>query len=51
RTGKLHSESNSAQTTPSRVSLGGGSSRVSLDKGIVKGTEILTEVQHFELKH
>ncbi|WJX90794.1 hypothetical protein P8452_72654 [Trifolium repens] len=55
RTGKLHSESNSAQSTParnsSRVSLGGGSSRVSLGKGIVKGTEILTEVQHFELKH
>ncbi|CAJ2650140.1 kinesin-like protein KIN-12C isoform X2 [Trifolium pratense] len=55
RTGKLHSESNSAQSTParnsSRVSLGGGSSRVSLGKGIVKGTEILTQVQHFELKH
>jgi kinesin family protein 15 len=55
RTGKLHSESNSAQSTParnsSRVSLGGGSSRVSLGKGIAKGTEILTEVQHFELKH
>ncbi|GAU16719.1 hypothetical protein TSUD_199610 [Trifolium subterraneum] len=55
RTGKLHSEPNSAQSTParnsSRVSLGGGSSRVSLGKGIVKGTEILTEVQHFELKN
>ncbi|XP_058757303.1 kinesin-like protein KIN-12C [Vicia villosa] len=54
RIGKLHSEPSSAQSTParnsSRVSLGGGNSRVSLGKGMVKGTEIATEVQHFELK-
>ncbi|AES92050.2 kinesin motor domain protein [Medicago truncatula] len=55
---KPHSEPNSAQSTParnsSRVSLGGGggSSRVSLGKGFLKGTDIIsTEVQHFELKH
>lgn len=54
RIGKLHSEPSSAQSTParnsSRVSLGGGNSRVSLGKGMVKGAEVATEVQHFELK-
>lgn len=61
RSGKLHSEPNSAQNTParnsSRVSLGGGSSRASLGRGLVsssvlpKGTELCTQVPHFELKH
>lgn len=52
RVAKLHSEPNTpARVSSSRVSLGGGNSRVSLGKGFLKGTEISTEVQHFELNH
>ncbi|CAK8563854.1 unnamed protein product [Lathyrus sativus] len=55
RIGKLNSEPGSAHSTParnsSRISLGGGNSRVSLGKGMLKGTEMATEVQHFELEH
>ncbi|KAK7363420.1 hypothetical protein VNO77_05563 [Canavalia gladiata] len=56
RTGKAHSEPNSAQSTParntSRVSLGGGSGR---GRGVsscalLKETELCVEVPHFDLK-